>query len=305
MLCQIVEACLADPKHILPLFTALGTRLDLAKATVQGMDLAPEQRFRSTSSVASLDEDWVIVFCAQHSGCTVQQLMQAKAFDAQSPGQLLTFLTGLPPHFHLMSQMSIKAVATRVMEARVQSLGDRGKSFLAPGGWSESIKALQWRRGCYDVEFDADAAQRLKAIMHIPTQTKVPVAQSHINSSWILENNWNDHAACFSCPPMPAVKLAVFFGKLQGPHSVRPVTARNKEWLDLVDKCYKDWEQTVRAAQLACSTSSSSSLSAVEVQSALREYASQKRQDDLESLRERAAKTLAAKRAKRAIEFAT
>jgi hypothetical protein len=263
MLTDMVSGCLREQDHINPLYNEYQKRVRLAREQSSVSIAAPEDRFgKPLSTLASFAKDydeWLAIYIIGKSDVSIDELVLAKTDDDLFMQQVMTYATQMTPPLHLPMNLTIKSVMIRVLDKLIAANGNRLTRFKHKIGVNGTV---DWKTGgCFAVSFHATTKVLVK-VKHLPTGKEVDVEDSHITSKWVLEYNWSDFQAVLVLKPMPAVKLAAFFGKGLGPHRSKPLSTRSKEWIGLVDETYKEYSADVANLKNSASADMQKSVSA-------------------------------------------
>lgn len=295
LLAGMVEEMVADPSHITPLHGELRKR-----CKTKELQLAAEadSQFDRLPSIRSYPDDWLITMLIALSDKTItsDQLVKAKAFDDEALAQLLIYATQLTPQVKLPTAMLVKEVSRRMLLRLAKDRGDRLKNLAAQGAF-KGDGSISWKKGCFELFFHKETKKLIK-VTHLPTKTdadQLP-ADTHIDNTWIMDQNWSDLCAWIKKPPYPAVKLRALFSKDKGPNLTLAITSRTKEWIQMITEVHGQWEDDIRKTK-------EGNISDTKVREQLEKHASTKKEAQMVNLRDKAQQRLKAKKAKREVKL--
>lgn len=225
LLVQMIEHCLQNYDHIVPLFNAFN---DLQAKMKDDIGVSFEEKFsRVPSVVKSIDEDWAMEYVAAAGGFALKKVIAAKKSCPDIVWEMLEAHTQLNPMLRCPPCFQVKAIAKAAFDKRAFEFGNPLQQLKTSGFLAQST--VIWKNPVYDFEFKDKV---LTKVTHKRTKTTVVVQDSHISPSWKLDFEWSDMRACFVKPPYPSVQVNVLFGKGTGPHEQEQFGMRSKAWQD-------------------------------------------------------------------------
>ena len=231
---QLVSHLIEDNSHV----PALLEQYKKRKVARIDSTIAPGDLFKSAGTVrAMLDDAWVIDYVASISDIPVAELLKGKAYDEDSPKQLLQLATQAPLHAKPTGELMAKAVSKRILDALASKLGMRLQHFFAHGGVKDGV--INWSLGCYSPMYNSDGV--LAKVKHISGDC-VDTSDYSITKEWVLTDNFADWGATFVRRPMAPTKAHVFFKQsATGPYKHPQLSATSKGWKDLVRQEHHGW----------------------------------------------------------------
>ena len=293
-LMSIIETCLDDESHVLPLYNELQKRINAAKAnptTKLGKDLAftpPVQTLRQ------LPASFVCGWLVECTGLSPEVLAKVYEFDAEAPGRMLEFLCQLPASLKIPPEGNIKAVMTALLNHRVAACGNRGTKM------KEAVAAtgqIQWSKfGSYELKLDQHGVAT--GITYVGGAQQHFPAGISVDKSWNLCKNWSDDHAYVEKPPFPPVVLSQFFAKDadRSPGTIIRYKTNCEAWRAFIQRLQDEWvgkQSEVQGGKAASSQAVTAELGKID--------ASKKREAS-EKAKAAAAEALARKRAKTSIQ---
>lgn len=206
MLVHIVDVLSKNDQLISPLDSHM-VLLMKEMATKSGDD-----EWASVSTMAKLDEDWILQWLEHHSNLTLEELSASKIADPMSFQHLLTFGLQLPAQVKLAPEMKFKPVCWAVLASRHEQVGNRLRTLDST--CISASGAIRWAKGCYSLCFDHGQANLIK---HVTGASVALPPYVVINSEFTIENNYDDKAASATLGAASYL-LQNFFGVGVGPN---------------------------------------------------------------------------------------
>lgn len=291
LLKSMIDDMVADPSHILPMYTHLqGRKASLASASTVAQN-AP--RFESLSTFSSADDDYKGSWITANSDLSAGDLVAAVKADPAAIDNLMTFACQVAPKQKLPSEFQTKEVFTRFLNARHEEAGSRLKNFKGKSGINND-GSLNFRAASYSLSFDKEG--RLHGIKHFSGEKATVDISIGITDAWTLASNFDDMAATICRPPLPPLRLATFFGDREGPHKITNYFGKPKALATRASELFQAWERDELVAKARVTP-------AVAVKAALDEHRKQKSQAAMDKARAAAKVALQRKRERLTIKL--
>ena len=242
LLMDIIDVCLDDPKHILPLFGSLKKRIaEAAAPTGPGF-------FITLTVVASLDDTFILVWLESVSDFTSEELLAIKKCDPQAPYLLYEFGTQLPQQLKPPQECRSMEVMLKVSNARHEMCGFRLRTFKKDSSFDIANPAVQFRVGCYVPTWEKEAPHAMKQLVHTSTGLKIDADEQNkmITKACTIKNNHSDILASFRIPIFPDLPMANFFTghANQGPNKYTQIKGGEcKKFTEMVDSIVRTMSQ--------------------------------------------------------------
>lgn len=232
----LINECSQDMSHVLPLFTLLQKRL-IARATSGAFAGFGDAAFANLTVVPKLE----LV-----SNLTAVDVARAREYDSDALVHIFSFALQWPGGLRFPKECQIKAVVSDLAEKRHIELGKRLIDFKKNSGYDPKTGIIQWGKcGCYGLVFTEELCT---SMVHRPTgHTATPPEGTAITKKLVMEANHSDLDACIRLPPMPPIKLAVFFDKRgkNGPWSYTIFKGgADKTFNELAAEAHSEWQAT-------------------------------------------------------------
>ena len=148
---MLVDTCLKDRSHVVPLFSKLQARLNEKAAEAVGVGF--EKFERQPVSIASLGlaefQGWTTHYIETKTDLTAADIVKAMNFDDHSLLHILQGMTGIPQAARFPTCCRVKAVMVKVLDFYVAAFGFRMKTFKLDHGMSAdgrlNFKKLRYR----------------------------------------------------------------------------------------------------------------------------------------------------------------
>jgi hypothetical protein len=290
-LMTIIDKCIQDPTNIMPLYFKLQHRqAEVSSAPSEGMFNVP------LPSLSKIEEKFLLGWLTEKSGLSGADLGNMVKWDSGSTMHLLHFALQMNLNMKLPSECQVRDVTGKMMRWRYEQVGSRLHRFKELG-YVLSTGQIKWQDcGAYKMEWAED--RTLKGVMHITGVAGVIPAGCTVTRGWVLVDNFSDMQAHFANPPMPPVKLHIFFQSAKsGPFSfLQMMGTKAPKLFDTVQALHADWLK--QKSQVAGETAVAGITEALDEIAAVRTEA---KQEGLKKARASAAVALQAKRARRSI----
>lgn len=200
-----------------------------------------------------------------------------------------------PPEVRLPMCLQLKDVVWVFLRTRREQTGCPLDTFKADGGITAG-GVIDWSKGCYRITL-SEARDYIEKVTH-RSGIEADLSSHKLTADYYLRENWLDYNACLVKPPLPPLRLHVFFPKNQGPHAYQHLGSRNKAFEDMCEAVETTWQQ---AKADACKGGAQD----MEAKSGLAALAEKKKQQQVAASIEKAKATLAAKKRKTVIKLKT
>jgi hypothetical protein len=202
-----------------------------------------EEQFASVSVWGKVDEVFIMETLKAHTDLEdLGWLLVCKHPDAVT--QMFEFTFQLAPTLRVLPDLQVKEVMKRFLKARGEALGWPLAKLKELKGVASNGE-LQWKAvGAYTPTFNSDG--HLEKLKHRSgDEVEVSTALGKDSSIRFI---WSDWRAMICCPPMPDVKLHVFFKQAKkGPYtkiaSAPDLYAKSKFYSDAVDTIFAEWQE--------------------------------------------------------------
>lgn len=199
----------------------------------------------------------------------------------------------LPPEVRLPMCLQLKDVMWEFLRSRRAQTGEPLNRFRTIGGIT-AAGVVDWAKGCYRIAL-SEAGDYIVTLTH-RSSAQADLSSHKLTADYELRENWLDYNACLVKPPLPPLRLHVFFGKNEGPHAYQHFGSRNKAFEDMCEDVEAKWRQ---AKDDACKGGAQD----IERKSGLAALAERKKQQQVAASREKAKATLAEKKRKKVIKL--
>jgi hypothetical protein len=232
---QLIDICLEDDSHVLPLFHELQKRLQQQSKTIKDEG----DKFASMTTFKNTEEEFALKMVLKHSDMKLNDLILAKQHDGQAVLQLLTYLVQVGWNLQYPQECQLVEVTIMLFDERIAEVGNRLADWKKKGGVLVT-GAINWKLGCFLMDFTDDFLTR---ITHRPTGDTVAVDVSDgITRKYTLHNNWDDYGAYLHKPPLPPIPVSNYFkASLKGPFKLKRLTGKSKDFQQMVTSVYSKY----------------------------------------------------------------
>jgi len=151
-----ISVCFTDMRNVPALTSTLQRRVQLQEA--QEATLGSDIFTKQSSTIASLDDDWVMTKVAGHLKTHMIIVVRIQAHDEDGPLKLLHLGSQIPFKMALDERMQIKDAASRVIDDLCAHFSHRLQIFQQRKAIDEA-GVIDWTKGVYTLEWEADALQ--------------------------------------------------------------------------------------------------------------------------------------------------
>ena len=241
LLLELVQGCLDDRSHIMPLYNKFRERLQQNTVGAAGVKMAHNEQFNKISTLGALyttETAFCVSFLVSIGDLSASDITKACTAVAGAGLQLLEFAVSMRDDLKLPQQMKIKDVCLRAFNYRNKALANRLSNFKSGGGLN-SDGSLNWENGVYKIYCEQDI---LATIEHVTSGTSIDIKEHQLSTSYILESNWSDMRARFKRAPLPPVYVHTLFPPKTGPHKICQFSNKSKSLADFAEDRMKEWE---------------------------------------------------------------
>lgn len=287
----IIDHCISDSSHVLPLHSLLMKRLSSSSST--GGD-----RFSTKlTTIYSIPEDWLAHWVTSESDLSATDLIAAKKYDPEAITMLAKQALQLPSHLKWPDAANVCEFMFWMLSKRHAYCGSRIQGIRASSNFDPKVGKINLKHGgAYTMTFQDEL---LCKITHVSGEAvELDAKVYRITTSYELVNNHSDKDAALVLDPLPPVKLIDFFTtKNTGPHEyVQFKGGKSLDFGTWVEEMRREWAAT-RAVGAGDSTR-------VELQQKLQEHQHATKQESMKRARVNAQQVLQARNQKRRISLA-
>ena len=239
---KVVNALLKDLRHAPALWNTLEQR---EKAETGQLGADKSDIVGGLCTLKDVPEPFAISWLAKRSDMTSSELVVAKGKNDQVLIDLMSYETQMPKGMQLGENCQIKPVLSRVLDALGDRAGHRLAHFKRDGGLGDQGE-VKLSMLSYRTLLKGDGSLWIK---HVASDVEKTVEDSGVTKSHRLVDNCLDHAAAFSKPPHPPIKLALSFKQSKdGPHELKALSSSGADYKRIVEAAVTAWTQAKEAA---------------------------------------------------------
>ncbi|CAK0886357.1 unnamed protein product [Prorocentrum cordatum] len=199
LLQEMVESCIAEPLHIIPLHNKWKSRASLL-STAAGK-LKADERFSNVSTIAGLWKqypDECMLLISKHSSMSLEKCSAEMNLD---------------------KRLLIRDVFTIWADARAAAVGNRLADFGKPGhGAVRTDHTIDWSFGSYRASVSGEF---MSEITYRHSNVKKDIKTYNLSKCAKIQCNWDDAKAYFEIGDLPKIFCKTFFKvKGEGPNAL-------------------------------------------------------------------------------------
>lgn len=240
MLQDLIDHCIQDDDHIIPLHATLGKRLRTSKTA------GTEGFFPDLTNIYKAGSDFLLDFL-EGRGAETQKLITAHSKDPEALKFLVHLETQIPFGLKPSEALFERAVLLKVMKHYGNEYGNRLQKFITDGGFDSPDGRAKFEKGCYRAVFDAKGV--MIEIVHI-NGDKEKITDGMVDTSYGLRENYSDWNAYFEKKPYAKVKCSKLFEKNKtGPFRTLALKIKNADdpkFMAVVTNMQKDIHEKKR-----------------------------------------------------------
>ena len=200
---QLVDTILKHPHHVNDLYTTLQQRITSESDTLGAHS---DEVVSNLTTTKDIPLDVALTWLSKRSSMPSETIVTAKGHHPTVMDEMVAFEIQISKTLRFPDECSVKPVLLRVLDACGDRAGKRFEEFANDGVTAQ---------GNVDFNKFSDRAKLLKDgglwVEHESTGHEKTIQNSGVTSSHRLTDNSLDHHAACVKPPMPPIKLAVFF----------------------------------------------------------------------------------------------
>lgn len=282
---EVLRAMYADRSMVMPLYNMV---LEKRENAENGASAGASIFKSKITTLRSLDSHWVLNYLDSVSDLSVEELVKAKEMDDDAFSCLLSYDVQISWCARLPAACQCHDMMLAFLKKRREMCGNPLATFKADGGLLKS-GALDWGKGCFDIEVNAKDSIIAK-VTYRKTGDTIDLSGHRISMMQQLRDNWFAGSASLIQPPMPPIRLCTFFKAREGPNAIQNLSK---------PKAMSEFGAVVEAEVLAARTSATGSSGAkADAKQQLQAMTQKKRQEAAEKAREKAKEHLQKKRAR-------
>lgn len=204
LLMVLIDNCIWDSSHIMPLHNLLMKRLASGPQDTGG------NSFDKVGLLYSLPEEFLAHFITSVSDMSSLDIVAAKRFDPEAVVIMCKFGLDLPAHLKLPRECMLKDFMMDLLMKRHSDIGSRLSKLKESGTWDASRNQLNFKdKGCYRLTWRDGI---LRSVTHISgAVAELDAAKIQITRAYTMINNFSDRDAALLMEPLPPVHLFGFF----------------------------------------------------------------------------------------------
>jgi len=203
---QLVDTILKHPHHVNDLYTTLQQRITSESDTLGAHG---DEVVSNFTTIKDIPLDIALTWLSKRSSMPSEAIVTANGHHPTVMDEMIAFETQIPKTLRFPDECSVKPVLLRVLDACGDRAGKRLEEFANDGVTAEG--KVDFNKFSYRAKLLKDGGLWVK---HQSTGHEKTVPNSGVTSSHRLTDNSLDHHAAFVKPPMPPIRLAVFFNFL-------------------------------------------------------------------------------------------
>eukprot|EP00974_Lingulodinium_polyedra_P094576 9166993-Lingulodinium_polyedra.AAC.1 len=189
LLLELVQGCLDDRSHIMPLYNKYRERVMASNGAGSHVPISYMEQFNKVSTLGALYRDepaFCVAFLVSVGDLTANDITTACDAVSSAALQLLEFCVAMKDDLKLPQELKIKDVALRAFHQRNSILESRLSGFKAAGG-IRADGSLNWEKGVYKIE---TSEQIINTITHVSSGHWLDVSDHVLSITYSLEQNW-------------------------------------------------------------------------------------------------------------------